>query len=358
MSQVGLMMTPQKRAGGRKRSKLAVLLSILVVLGIVGTGAWLGYVFVFKSAPDYLGEGTGTVTVQVTKGQSIPAIGEMLEDSDVVKSAQAFIDAASDDDRARAIVPGFYRLRHQMSAVSALDVLADPENLVQAKVVIPEGVRAATVAQIAADATGIPLSEFQAVLKSPKSLGLPAWANGNAEGFLFPATYTVGPDSTATSVLKAMVTRFDQAAAELDLVARATAIGQTPYEIVTIASIEEGEGTPQYFGKISRVIYNRLAVGQHLEMDSTQNYGLGETNELLTLDQLRTKTPYNTHLNAGLTPTPIGNPGEAALQAALNPTPGSWLYFLAMPDGQMLFTDNYQQFLKYQEQMRKEMGNG
>jgi len=163
----------------------------------------------------------------------------------------------------------------------------------------------------------------------------------------------VGANPTATSVLKAMVMKFNEVAAATNLVSRAAQSGRTPYEIVTIASIAEKEGFESYFPQVARVIYNRLAAKKALELDSTQNYGLGISQEDLTLAQIKADTPYNTHLHAGLPPTPISNPGRAALEAALAPADGNWIYFLSIPGTkEMRFTDSWDQFLKDQQDMR------
>jgi len=357
MSQLGLTMTNHSDSDapkpGRKRSRAAVWIALLTVLVLVAGGIGAAYFFVFKSAPDYAGPGQGEVTVQVSQGQSIPAIANELKAKDVVLSAQAFVDAASGDDRARGIQAGFFKMKEQMSAAGALGVLSDPANLIQRVVVVPEGAMATEIAQAAADATKIPVEQFDALFKNPNALGLPSYAKNNVEGYLFPATYDFGPDATATSIFKAMVDKFKSVAAEIDLVKRAAAINQSPHDIVTVASILEKEGYENYFAQISRTIYNRLAVPMRLQLDSTVNYGLGTSQEELTGAQLKQDSPYNTYLRDGLPPTPINSPGQAALVAALEPAPGDWLYFLSIPGTkEMRFTNSYKEFLKDQEDMR------
>ncbi|MGB2969217.1 MAG: endolytic transglycosylase MltG [Candidatus Nanopelagicales bacterium] len=357
MSQLGLTMTNHPESEdptpGRRRSRVAIWIALVTVFALVAGGAVVAYIFVLKSAPDYPGPGQGEVTVQVSQGQSIPAIADELKAKDVVLSTEAFVDAASGDDRARGIQTGFFKMKEQMTASGALGILSDPANLIQSVVVVPEGATATDIAQAAADATKISVEQFNALIKDPSDLGLPAYARNDVEGYLYPATYDFGPDATATSIFKAMIDKFKSVATEIDLVKRAAAIGQSPHDIVTVASILEKEGYENYFAQISRTIYNRLAAPMRLQLDSTVNYGLGTSQEELTGAQLKQDTPYNTYLHDGLPPTPINSPGQAALVAALDPAPGDWTYFLSIPGTkEMRFTNSYKQFLKDQEDMR------
>ena len=141
-----------------------------------------------------------------------------------------------------------------------------------------------------------------------------------------------------------MVQRFDRDAQATGLsTASAAALGLTPYQVITAASVVEKEGYyPVNMPKVARVIYNRLAQGQPLQMDSTVLYALGQDGGPVTSTDLKIQSPYNTYLNKGLPPTPICMPSTAALDAALHPPPGAWLYFvLVQKDGTMAFSDTY-----------------
>jgi UPF0755 protein len=203
------------------------------------------------------------------------------------------------------------------------------------------------------DLTGIPLADFEAAVAKANELGLPDYAGGNAEGFLFPATYEFGPGKTAEEMISEMISRFNAEAKEIDLEARAAEMGRTPYEIVIVASLLEGEGQPRDFAKVARVVYNRLAEPMRLQFDSAVNYGLGIADVLLTTDLLNTPTDYNVYLNDGLTPTPINNPGGLALEAALNPESGDWLYFITtdLLTTETKFTQSYEEFLVFKDEL-------
>jgi UPF0755 protein len=144
-----------------------------------------------------------------------------------------------------------------------------------------------------------------------------------------------------------MIDRFDKEADAVGLASRSAALGLTPYQAVTVASIVEKEGViAKNLGPVARVILNRLQDGMPLQMDSTVLYAEGRDGGTVTPTDLKLQTPYNTYLNTGLTPTPICFPSTAALEAALNPPSGSWLYFVVVDeDGTEAFSDTYNQQL-------------
>ena len=356
--------TAEPRAGGpnpgpRRRSHPArPLIVVLVLLAMLVGGAWVGIRVLglsldgLGSAEDYPGPGSGEVVVQVNPGDTSAAIAATLADADVVASAEAFVEVASSDERALGIQPGYYALRTQMSAAGALELLLDPSARVQSEVTIPEGLRVGDTVDRLVEATEIPRRDYDQALADPRSLRLPSYAEGSAEGFLFPATYTFDPDANATDVLRAMVQRYKQAARDSGLEAGADAMGYTPREALTVASLVQAEVAVRDFGKASRVVRNRLDQGMTLGFDSTVNYALGSDDLTLVDEQLQVDSPYNTYVYAGLPPGPINSPGEDAMRAAVNPPEGSWLYFVAAAPGsdETRFTDSYDEFLRYKDE--------
>lgn len=342
--------------GSSKRALkiVAGLLGALLLVGVLGIAAIA--LINRTSAPaaqDFTGDGEGSVTVTIPGGATVTDIGTELTNQGVTASTQAFVNAASADPSSTSLQPGTYELRQQMSAAAALALLKDPAARVVNKFTIPEGTRLSRVLTIASEATGIPVEDFEAALDSPDTLGLPAYANGNAEGFLFPATYEYQPNSTAEGILTQMVSTFNQVAAEIDLEGRAANEGRDPYDIVIEASLVEAEGIPEDFAKVATVIDNRMEQGMPLQFDSTSNYASDEANIQLSERQLAEDTPYNTYKYTGLTPTPINQPGQAALEAVLDPEPGPWIYFVATdPDAKITkFTDDYQEHLANVDEM-------
>jgi UPF0755 protein len=331
--------------------RLRLWLVGLGLLALIGAGllagAWL--VRELSQPPlDYqAGNGVGEVTIVVEPGQDLTEVGRNLVAQGVVLTVEGFIKASLRNPDSTQVTPGTYALPTQITSDLAIELLLDPETKRTDQVVIPEGLRLTRIIDLLAEQTGVDRGQFEAAIAKAPSLGLPDWANENPEGFLFPATYTFDEGESAESMVKTMIERFNQAIADTNLLAGAKARGYTPYEMVIIASLLEGEGQPEHFGRVARVIENRFEQKMPLQFDSTVNYGLGTSEISLTQSQLDTQTPYNSYLNPGLPPTPIGSPGEAALRAALDPPPGDWLYFVTVnPDtGETRFSKSYQEFL-------------
>ena len=174
----------------------------------------------------------------------------------------------------------------------------------------------------------------------------------NLEGFLFPAQYAFIPGLSTDNAVQQMVDRFN-------LAAKASKIDQgysgfTPYELLTIASMLQAEGDEQDFSKIARVIYNRLKIGMPLQINATIDYAMNLRGKIrLPYKLLEIKSPYNTYRYRGLPPGPIGNPGQAALEAAVNPANGQWLYYVTVKPSDTRFTKSYDEFLVWVSEFKK-----
>ena len=130
-----------------------------------------------------------------------------------------------------------------MAAADALDVLVDPANIVKNTVTIPEGLRVTDIVDVLAEEDRLLASAAsRRCSTTPTSSGLPDYAEGNPEGYLFPATYDFGPRRRPTSILTTMVDRWQQAADDADLEETAAELGYTPGELMTVASLVEAEG--------------------------------------------------------------------------------------------------------------------
>jgi UPF0755 protein len=252
-----------------------------------------------------------------------------------------------------------------MRASDAVTMLLDLKNRIVKGTSIREGLTVKQTLDELAKQTGIPLKDFQAAAKDPIALGVPDFwfkrsdgkkVKPSIEGFLFPETYEFPPNATAKQVLEAMVQQFLAVTQEIDFVARVQRErgGITPYEALIVASLAQVEaGHPDDLGKVARVAYNRV-YGDFpcncLEMDVTVNYWLElqgkktKASKDMTEAELNDpKNPYNRKLR-GLIPTPIDNPGKAALEGAMAPPPGKWLYFVAIDkQGRSAFAETYEQ---------------
>jgi UPF0755 protein len=351
MLPVELHEPPDERRRGMhltRRGRIVVMLTIVVVIAaVLGFGAVaVGRALHTSSAKDYTGPGTGRVVIQVKDGDSASAIARTLATGGVVESSGAFVNVASADNRAAQIQPGFYAMRSKMSAQDAFNLLLDPKAQITSRVTIPEGTSVKALEALIAAHTKITAADVQAALAKPATLGLPSYAQGSVEGFLFPATYDVSPGETATQLLTAMTTRFATAAADVNLVAGAKALGYTPRQVVIIASIIERESAgPADAPKVARVFYNRLAQNRPLGSEFTVNYSGGDKNN-----------PYNTYTHTGFPPGPYDSPGEATLKAALNPAAGNFIYFVTLPKEGTQFTASDSEFASLTTQCQAEGG--
>jgi UPF0755 protein len=339
---------------------LVALLVIVVPLAIGGIYAYGLYMNKYHPA-DYSGAGTGSVVVQVTSGDTATSLAPELVELGVVASSRAFVLAAEHSSTSSGLLPGFYGMRKHMQASLAYAILVNPENMVQIKVTIPEGWRLSQVVSYLGAKSGIPLSAYQKALKDPARLHLPGYAKSKPEGYLFPATYDVQPHETALGVLSGMVQRFKQEAATVNLATAARHVRLTEAQVVIMASLVQAEGGQlSDYPKIARVIYNRLADGMPLQLDSTVLYGLNKFGILASDKDLASPSPYNTYKHTGLPPGPIDNPGAAAIQAVLHPAAGPWLYFVTVnpKTGETLYTSSPAQFQQFRQELAQNLAKG
>ncbi|MFD6610437.1 endolytic transglycosylase MltG [Micromonospora chalcea] len=365
-----------KSGGGRGKTLLALALA-LILLGGIGGGAFYGFDRVqnYFVTPDYDGSGTGEVTVEIKQGALLADMADALVAADVVKSTKAFIEAAEENSRSKNIQPGTYKLRKQMSGDAAIAAMLDLKNRIVNGITIPEGLTAKTVYKRLSEKTDIPVKDFEAAAKDPIALGVPDWwfkrsdgktVKPSIEGFLFPDTYEIPPKATAETVLKLMVNNFLTVTSNMQYAEKVQKErgGITPYEALIVASLAQAEaGNKADLGKVARVAYNRV-YGEFdcncLEMDVTVNYYLELTGQKTKASKDMTaaeldnpKNPYNRKLR-GLVPSPINNPGKEALEGALAPPPGKWLYFVAISkDGRSAFADTYAQHQRNEQKARE-----
>ncbi|MET7640566.1 endolytic transglycosylase MltG [Streptomyces sp. NPDC005438] len=345
------------------RGRRFTCLGLAFLLAVLGTVGYFGYRFWesrFASAPDYNGQGTGEVSVRIPEGSSLSDMGNILKRAGVVKSHDAFVEATESDQRAQGISPGTYSMRKNMSAKAAVTRMLDPKS--QNTLIVAEGLRASRIYALIDKQLKLRKGSTSKVAKKT-DLGLPKWAENNPEGLLFPSRYSVAPSDKPQDVLRQMVKRGTSEFARVNLEREARKVGRSPREIVTIASLIQAEAQEDNeFGKVSRVIYNRLKPGNtatwgRLDFDSTINYAMGRSTLDVSVGDTRYPSPYNTYLHKGLPPGPIDSPGHQALKAALNPTKGKWLYFVTVKPGDTRFAETKEQHDKnvreFNEERRK-----
>jgi UPF0755 protein len=228
-------------------------------------------------------------------------------------------------------------------AVPLLTLTTEDEEARPTSLVIREGWRTGQVYEAVDKALALPLGSTKKSL-AKANLKLPNDAEGNPEGYLYPATYPLDKTATPESLLALMVNTANKKFSGSPVTAGAQRNAMNIYQAITIASIIQAEAvTKADMGKVARVIFNRLERGMPLQMDATLNYALNRFAPTATTNDMKLESPYNSYQRMGLPPTPIANPGEAAMRAAINPTPGGWLYFVTVKPGDTRFTASYEE---------------
>lgn len=370
-SRIGRSMEPHHVK--RRQRGLAVLIASLVL--IIGALGYIGFRLLGGgSSLDYEGQGNGVVQlVEVPEGSSMSQLAPELAEKNVVKTPEAFSSAANSNPRASQVKPGFYRLQEEMSAKSAVEALLDDANMVDLLDVqggatlsdvnvlggdVRYGIYS-LISQVSCKEGGcVSAEELEKIAATvdPAELGAPEWALDairargedpkRLEGLIAPGQYVLDPNMDAQEILTDLISRSTKKYNDTNIVERAEAVGLSPYELLTSASLVERESPAGEFDKVARVILNRLDEPMRLELDSTVNYGLEDVELATTDDDRGRETPWNTYAKDGLPDTPIASPSNEAIEAMENPVEGNWLFFVTVDSqGTTVFTDNYDEHL-------------
>lgn len=342
----------------RRRGCLIGLIVVLVVLGgIAAGGAWVYNTYQDKidemmgwgEPKDFTpGEATGEVLVTIMKGDTGSPVSTTLFKAGVTKTDRVFYDYLLAERPTVTFYPGVYKLEKKMTAAAALKALDDPSNRMANTVRIAEGSTVESSLKRIAEGVGVPQAELEAAVKDPTAYGVQA---PRLDGWLFPAVYEFDPGVTAKDVIQRMVDRTRES------LRKAGVPDAEAQRVLTIASIIEREARTPDFAKVSRVIENRLTAGMMLQMDSTAQYGYGQLHAgkaSTSKEAQRDKNDWNTYVIKGLPATPIANSGDAAIDAAMHPADGPWLYFVTvnLSTGETVFSTTYDEHLKAVKQMR------
>lgn len=338
--------TPRRaRAPKRRGWLIALIISVSSVVVLAGGGAALYYSGIIQSflpaaSDDYPGPGSGQLYFTVSEEATWESVAIDLQKQGVIKSSKTFYSLLLEQETSPVLTPGVFELKKQMSNQGALSALTDGKHLVQNTVVIPEGSVLTDVVAAITEGTDLSSDDISAAMADVGGYGLPAEAT-TLEGFLFPATYNFSPNVTAHEVVQTLVDRTFEA---LD------AAGVAPadrYNTIVFASLIQKEaGLRDDYYKVARVFTNRMnpelwPTGL-LESDATVAYGSGHTERVSTTDAERADAgnPYNTYVHPGMVFAPISNPGDLAIDAALHPADGPWLFFVTwnLDTGETIFS--------------------
>lgn len=343
----------ERRERLAKRHRLTVLIVILALVLVCLCGFFVArslkhgppkIVATREVVQDYPGPGDKPIQFTIESGQGADQVATNLVHADIVRSSAAFIQAITNDQASAKLLPGTFDLKTKMKAADVVAILTD-RSKVGGFLQVRQGDRAADVLARAQQLSGLPKSDFDAIVNAKGAGILPQEAGGNFEGWFEPGEYDVKKAGSAEKIVSLLVGRRLEKLNTLGLPQ-----GDERQTILIKASITEAEvNKSQYYGKVARVIDNRLARGMPLGMDSTVAYSnkvsaLELTNQMLQ----NTDDPYNTRVHQGLPPGPIASAGDSAIRAAMDPDQGDWLYFVTvnLDTGETRFSNNVDQFNK------------
>ncbi|APF41656.1 hypothetical protein BHE16_02350 [Neomicrococcus aestuarii] len=303
---------------------------------------------------DYAGPGGDATTFEVEQGWGAIQISRQLLADDIVASDTAFLEALeSNTSGTSEIHPGSYELKKQMKASDVVSVLT-AEGPAVSYIAISENSRKNEVYAKISEATGVAVKEISAFDTKGTQFGLPATVK-SLEGYLHPGEYRFPLDTPIKDIIQEMVTKT------LDELKR---VGITDpaeqYRILKVASILQGEATAKDYPVVAGAIENRLDPNNTetnglLQLDSTVTYGLGTRSLQFTEEQKQdASNQYNTYIHKGLPPTPIGSPGNSAIDAAADPEENDYYYWVTVniETGETKFSKTYAEHQGYQQEFR------
>ena len=338
-----------------------IVFTVFVILMLALTGVIGGGYFYIKNALQPVSEeDTKTEKVEIPIGSSPTAIGRILEENGIINNGKIFRYYAKFKNES-GFMAGEYELSPSMNLDEIIGHLK--EGKVQQEVVfqitIPEGRQLEQIAVILENRMGLSEKEFLEKANDKKFLEkmrekYPQVITDEMfdedvkyalEGYLFPATYPFYVENpTAEEVIDTMLQKTDEILQDDEVRIGMGNMGLTPHELLTMASLIEAEATMLTDREsIASVFYNRLDVGMPLQTDPTVLYALGEHKDRTLYEDLEVDSPYNTYKIQGLPPGPIANAGLTSIQAALNPAETEYYYFLATPDGEVLFNETLEE---------------
>jgi len=293
---------------------------------------------------------TPTVRVTIPRGATLDQVADSLAARGAIASPRWFRLYTRLTRSETAIRAGTYDIPRSASALAALRILTRGRPAEQ-RLVIPEGLMLSEVARLIETQLAIPAESVLRAARDPALLARFDIPAATAEGYLYPSTYFVPVGARAADVVRQMLEEF-ASRWRPSWNARLDTLGLTRHQIVTLASIIEGEvryGPDRPY--VASVYHNRLARGMRLQADPTVIYALGRRRRLYEKDY-RIPSTHNTYLIAGLPPTPIGQPSTASIEAALYPARTNFLYLVAGPDGKHIFSTTLREHLRAVAQAR------
>jgi UPF0755 protein len=341
---------------GKIRVARLVVTALILIVVVVGAGGLGGFLYVKSALNPISPKSKEQKIIEIPSGSSITRIADILQSKGMVKNAFVFRYYAKLKNES-GFLAGSYRLSPSMSVPEIINRLKSGKMSPVVTITIPEGKQLKEIAQIIAKAIHKPESKVfnqlnnrkyvtSLIAKYPKLLTNEILTNNimyPLEGYLFPATYPFyNSNPSVDEIVNAMLEKTSQVLEPYQGQLKQKQL--TIHQLLTMASLIEQEATQQADrSKISSVFYNRLQQGMPLQTDPTVLYAEGKHKDRVLYSDLTVNSPYNTYLNKGLPPGPISNAGVVSIKAALYPAQTNYLYFLAAPNGNIVFSETLEE---------------
>ena len=335
----------QKRSGVSSAKIAAAVCCVLLLY------AGLKVYGIFYDPNDFTDETEKTMFV--SRGQTFASIVDSLEMKGIIRSRPLFVFAGRMMGGTTRMQTGKYVFGTGIPNIDLYLALRDGTGGALIPVTIPEGLRARGQARILARTVGVDSAEFVSLVYDESfthSLGI---SSHSLEGYLMPETYSFYWQPDARNAIIRMVEQFKRFYSD-SLQARARELAWTTNQVMTLASIVEGEAVlGEERQRISGVYHNRLRKGMRLQADPTIQFMFEDGPRRVLYSDLLKDNPYNTYQRPGLPPGPVNNPGRSAILAALYPEKHKYIFFVANGKGGHWFTTNYAEHVRYVRKYRR-----
>ena len=337
-----------------KNKKLRVIGLIFILLIV------LTVTFVFTQVGAVNKNNKKDIVIDIPTGSSVNSISNILYENKLIKNKILFKLVTKLNDKATKIKAGKYLINQTYTNNDILNLLASGKIYNDGiKITIPEGSTSKEIISILTDNKLGNKEKYEELINNPKEFyeDIEFLKENNIislEGFLYPETYYFSKDLSEKEILKEMLITFDNVYTD-EFKKQQKNINMNLQKVITLASIVEKEAVKDEDRPlIAGVFYNRLKIDMPLQSDATIQYIFEERKKIVTYNDLKIDSPYNSYTNKGLPPTPIANPGIKSIKATLYPTESNNLYFVATIDGGNNYSETYEQHLKYVKEYKEQ----
>ena len=332
---------------------LVILFFFIILAGFV-SGLFFYHYYLPHPSADFEGQ---TRYLLVRAGDNIEKIADNLEEMGAISSKSIFVFFSRLLNKDRLMKAGRYAIKPNSSLAYIVGRITRGEST-PFDITIPEGYTISQIANLLESSVEADMTEFRAAVTDPKlidSLGIRA---KNLEGYLAPSTYNVYFCENPRRIINRMAAHFFNSLPD-SFEAKARRLGLTFHQAVTLASLIEKEAMLDSERPIISAVYlNRLRRGMKLDCDPTVIYAMGGLDRRLLRGDLDYDSPYNTYLYPGLPPSPIANPGVKSLEAAVEPAPVGYLYFVARGNGSHIFSLTLDDHINAIQRIKRLNGHG